>query len=84
MMTADRLSKRLSKCLSRLPAILGCLSKRLSKVAETGEQFRETRCGSRRPSVRDNKNKDNNKPLYRGAPFGGAPFVLRGGLRRVS
>lgn len=80
MMTAGCLSKRLSKCLGRLPAISFRLSKRLSKVVETGERFGETRCGLGWSRVRDDKNKDenNNKLLYRGAPNGGRPVWFAG------
>lgn len=82
MMTAGCLSKYLSKCLGRLPAISFRLSKRLSKVVETDDRFRETRCGLGWSRVKDDKNKDenNNKLLYRGASNVGAPFGLLRGL----
>lgn len=59
---------------------VGCLSKRLSKVVETGDRFRETRCGLGWSRVRDDKNKyeNNNKLLYRGAPNGGRPVWFAG------
>ena len=60
MMTAGCLSKHLSKCLGRLPAISFRLSKRLSKVVETDDRFRETRCGLGWSRVKDDKNKDEN------------------------
>ena len=80
MMTAGCLSKRLSKCLGRLPAISFRLSKRLSKVVETGDRFRVTRCGLGWSRVRDEKNKDenNNKLLYRGAPNEWRPVWFAG------
>lgn len=68
MMTAGCLSKHLSKYLGRLPAISFRLSKRLSKVVETDDRFRETRCGLGWSRVKDDKNKDenNNKLPYCG------------------